>query len=111
TPISTQAQTTGDAASQTTTRKINTWIKGKTGGDPANIATGYKLNGTVFENGRDMALTAPFVVTAMTDPGSQAWLDALWAKLAGTAIDPALYYGGSVQLQSMIVASGNYWVP
>ncbi|WP_329491416.1 glycosyl hydrolase family 8 [Kitasatospora sp. NBC_01246] len=109
--IGADAVTSGDAASLASARKINTWIKGKAGGDPANIATGYKLNGTVFENGRDMAFTAPFVVTAMTDPGSQAWLDALWAKLAGTAIDPGLYYGGSVQLQSMIVASGNYWVP
>ena len=58
-----------------------------------------------------MAFTAPFVVTAMTDPGSQAWLDALWTRLAATPISPSLYYGGSVQLQSMIVASGNYWVP
>ncbi|MFD4762999.1 hypothetical protein ACFWOJ_30350 [Streptomyces sp. NPDC058439] len=30
---------------------------------------------------------------------------------AATSVDPQLYYGGSVQLQSMIVASGNYWVP
>ncbi|MGV9267221.1 glycosyl hydrolase family 8 [Kitasatospora sp. NPDC003701] len=109
--IGTDAVTSGDAASLASARRLNTWIKGKAGGNPANIATGYKLNGTVFENGRDMAFTAPFVVTAMTDPGSQAWLDALWTKLAATAIDGSLYYGSSVQLQSMIVASGNYWVP
>ncbi|MER8187392.1 glycosyl hydrolase family 8 [Kitasatospora sp. NPDC094015] len=109
--IGADAVTSGDPASLASARKINSWIKGKTGGNAGSVVTGYKLNGTAFDSGHDMAFTAPFVVTAMTDPGSQAWLDALWSKLAATAIDPALYYGGSVQLQSMIVASGNYWVP
>ncbi|MET9658120.1 glycosyl hydrolase family 8 [Streptomyces sp. NPDC006510] len=109
--IGADAVTSGDSASLTAARKLNSWIKTKTGGDPDKIASGYHLNGSVFDSGNDMAFTAPFVVTALTDSGSQAWLDALWNKLATTSIDPQLYYGGSVQLQSMIVASGNYWVP
>ncbi|GAA1360144.1 glycosyl hydrolase family 8 [Streptomyces beijiangensis] len=109
--IGADAVTSGDPASLASARKINAWIKSKTGSNPGSIVTGYHLSGTAFDSGHDMAFTAPFVVTAMTDPGSQAWLDALWTKLAGTAIDASLYYGGSVQLQSMIVASGNYWVP
>ncbi|MEV0091012.1 glycosyl hydrolase family 8 [Streptomyces sp. NPDC050738] len=109
--IGTDAVTSGDPASLASARKLNSWIKSKTGSNPGSIVTGYHLSGTAFDTGHDMAFTAPFVVTAMTDPGSQAWLDALWTKLAGTAIDPSLYYGGSVQFQSMIVASGNYWVP
>lgn len=109
--IGADAVTSGDAASLASARKLNSWIKSRTGGDPNRIVTGYHLNGTAFDSGDDMAFTAPFVVTALTDPGSQAWLDALWNKLASTSIDPQLYYGGSVQLQSMIVASGNYWVP
>ncbi|MFF3124986.1 glycosyl hydrolase family 8 [Streptomyces sp. NPDC057908] len=109
--IGADAVTSGDAASLASARKLNSWIKSKTGGDPNRIVTGYHLNGTAYDSGDDMAFTAPFVVTALTDPGSQVWLDALWSKLAATSIDPQLYYGGSVQLQSMIVASGNYWVP
>ncbi|GHH81391.1 hypothetical protein GCM10018781_63950 [Kitasatospora indigofera] len=109
--IGTDAVTGGDAASLASARKLNAWIKTKAGGNPDTIVTGYHLNGTAFGTGKDMAFTAPFVVTAMTDPGSQAWLDALWTKLAATPISSSLYYGGSVQLQSMIVASGNYWVP
>ncbi|MEV0188238.1 glycosyl hydrolase family 8 [Kitasatospora purpeofusca] len=109
--IGTDAVTSGDAASLASARKLNSWIKGKTGGNAASVATGYRLNGSAFGSGNDMAFTAPFVVTAMTDPGSQAWLDALWSKLVATPISPSTYYGGSVQLQSMIVASGNYWVP
>lgn len=109
--IGADAVTSGDSASLASARKLNSWIKSKTGGDPGKIVTGYRLNGAAFDSGHDMAFTAPFVVTALTDSGSQAWLDALWKKISGTAIDPDLYYGGSVQLQSMIVASGNYWVP
>jgi endo-1,4-beta-D-glucanase Y len=109
--IGSDAVTSGDATSLAQARKLNAWIKAKTGGNPGNIDTGYHLNGSAFDTGHDMAFTAPFIVTAMTDPGSQAWLDALWNKLATTSVDPSLYYGGSVQLQSMIVASGNYWVP
>ncbi|WP_329125428.1 glycosyl hydrolase family 8 [Streptomyces sp. NBC_01465] len=109
--IGTDAVTSGDSASLASARKLNSWIKSKTGSNPDNIVTGYHLSGAAFDSGHDMAFTAPFVVTAMTDPGSQAWLDSLWNKLTGTAINSSLYYGGSVQLQSMIVASGNYWVP
>ncbi|MER5941676.1 glycosyl hydrolase family 8 [Streptomyces sp. NPDC001928] len=105
------AVTSGDSASLASARKINSWIKAKTGSNPNNITTGYRLGGSALDSGHDMAFTAPFAVTALTDPGSQAWLDALWNKLTATPIDPQLYYGGSVQLQSMIVASGNYWVP
>ncbi|MFI9628547.1 glycosyl hydrolase family 8 [Streptomyces sp. NPDC052042] len=109
--IGADAVTSGDSASLASARKMNSWIKSKTGGDPNKIVSGYRLNGSAFDSGRDMAFTAPFAVAALTDPGSQAWLDALWKKMAGTAIDPGSYYGGSIQLQSMIVASGNYWVP
>ncbi|MET8454492.1 glycosyl hydrolase family 8, partial [Streptomyces sp. NPDC005209] len=109
--IGADAVTSGDTASLASARKLTSWIKTKTGGNPNNIVTGYHLNGSTFDSGHDMAFTAPFAVAALTDPGSQAWLDALWTKLTGTAINSSLYYGGSVQLQSMIVASGNYWVP
>ncbi|MFB7469379.1 glycosyl hydrolase family 8 [Kitasatospora sp. NPDC056184] len=109
--IGADAVTSGDAASLASARRLNSWIRSKTGGNPDRVVTGYRLNGSAFDSGTDMAFTAPFVVTATTDPGSQAWLDALWNKLVATPIDPSLYYGGSVQLQSMIVASGNYWRP
>ncbi|MEU9191835.1 glycosyl hydrolase family 8 [Streptomyces hundungensis] len=109
--IGADAVTGGDAASRDSARKLNGWIKGKTGGDPSKIVTGYHLNGSTFDGGQDMAFTAPFAVAALTDPGSQTWLDALWGKLASSRVDPKIYYGASVQLQSMIVVSGNYWVP
>ncbi|MER8012583.1 glycosyl hydrolase family 8, partial [Streptomyces sp. NPDC094149] len=109
--IGTDAVTSGNSASLTSSRKINSWIRSKTGGNPANIVTGYRLDGSAFDSAHDMAFTAPFAITAMTDSNSQAWLDALWNKMVSTAVSSTTYYGSSVQLQSMIVVSGNYWVP
>ncbi|MFB7405546.1 glycosyl hydrolase family 8 [Streptomyces sp. NPDC056202] len=109
--IADDAVTSGDATSLAAARKLNSWIKTKTGGDPNKIALGYKLNGTQISAGSEAAFFAPFAVAAMTDSGSQAWLDALWNKMLATPIDTSSYFSASIQLQVMITASGNHWVP
>ncbi|MFD9243652.1 glycosyl hydrolase family 8 [Streptomyces sp. NPDC059556] len=109
--IADDAVTSGDATSLAAARKMNSWIKTKTGGDPNKIAIGYKLNGTQISAGSEAAFFAPFAVAAMTDSGSQAWLDALWNKMLATPIDTSSYFSASIQLQVMITASGNHWVP
>ncbi|MFJ2784157.1 MULTISPECIES: glycosyl hydrolase family 8 [unclassified Streptomyces] len=109
--IADDAVTSGDATSLAAARKMNGWIKTKTGGDPDKIAIGYKLNGTQISSGSEAAFFAPFAVAAMTDPGSQAWLDALWNKMLATPIDTSSYFSASIQLQVMITVSGNHWVP
>ncbi|MFF9065464.1 glycosyl hydrolase family 8 [Streptomyces sp. NPDC014891] len=109
--IADDAVTSGDATSLAAARKLNGWIKTKTGGDPNKIAIGYRLNGTQISAGSEAAFFAPFAVAAMTDPGSQAWLDALWNKMLATPIDTGSYFSASIQLQVMITASGNHWVP
>ncbi|ROQ36151.1 glycosyl hydrolase family 8 [Streptomyces sp. PanSC19] len=109
--IADDAVTSGDTTSLAAARKLNGWIKTKTGGDPNKIAVGYKLNGTPISSGSEAAFFAPFAVAAMTDPGSQAWLDALWNKMLATPVDTSSYFSASIQLQVMITASGNHWVP
>ncbi|MGW8364923.1 glycosyl hydrolase family 8 [Streptomyces wedmorensis] len=109
--IADDAVTSGDATSLAAARKLNGWIKSKTGGDPNKIAIGYKLNGTQISSGSEAAFFAPFAVAAMTDSGSQAWLDALWNKMLATPIDTSSYFSASIQLQVMITVSGNHWVP
>jgi chitodextrinase len=109
--IGADAVTSGDSASLASARKLNTWIKSKTGGNANSIATGYKLNGTAIDSSSDAAFFAPFAVTAMTDSGSQAWLDALWNKMLTTPVDTSSYYAASIQLQVMITATHNHWVP
>ncbi|CAM5275214.1 hypothetical protein SAVIM338S_00046 [Streptomyces avidinii] len=109
--IADDAVTSGDAKSLASARKVNNWVKAKTGGDPNKIAIGYKLDGTQISSGSEAAYFAPFALAAMTDPGSQAWLDALWNKMLAAPIDTSSYYSASIQLQVMITASGNHWVP
>ncbi|MEV0270002.1 glycosyl hydrolase family 8 [Hamadaea sp. NPDC050747] len=105
------AVTSGNSASLTSARKLNTWIKSKTGGNPASIVDGYSLSGANLDSGNDACFYAPFAVAAMTDSGSQAWLDALWNHMVTRSFGSTEYYNMSVQLQVMIVVSGNYWVP
>ncbi|MCX5389094.1 glycosyl hydrolase family 8 [Streptomyces sp. NBC_00094] len=109
--IADDAVTSGNAQSLAAARKMNSWIKAKTGGDPNKIAIGYKLDGTQISAGSEAAFFAPFTLAAMTDPGSQAWLDALWNKMLATPVATNSYFSASIQLQVLITASGNHWVP
>jgi endo-1,4-beta-D-glucanase Y len=92
--IGSDAVTSGDSRSLAAARKLNTRLKGAT-----------------IDSGNEPAFWAPFAVSAMTDPGSQAWLDSLWSKLIATGVGTDGYFSASIQLQVMVVASGNYWVP
>ncbi|MBB2909853.1 endo-1,4-beta-D-glucanase Y [Streptosporangium becharense] len=109
--IGDDAVTSGDAKSLAAARKLNTWIKSKTGGDPNKIGIGYSLGGSQISSGSEPAYFAPFAVAAMTDPGSQAWLDALWNKMLNAPFTSDDYFSTSIQLQVMITVTGNHWVP
>lgn len=109
--IGADAVTSGDSTSLVAARKLNTWVKAKTGGDPGAIRVGYQLNGTQLTSQVSAAYFAPFAVAATTDPGSQAWLDALWHKMVQTPIGGEDYFASSIQLQVMITVTGNHWVP
>lgn len=112
------AVTAGDKTSTTQARRISSWAAAATGGDPWAIREGYFLDGTPIHPARagGVVFFAPLAPAAMTRAGDRKWLDALWAAMATAAADPGLidsarYYGTSLLLQSMIVTSGNYWVP
>jgi endo-1,4-beta-D-glucanase Y len=105
------AITASGSAALAQVRKMNTWIQTKTGGDPAKISSGYKLNGTTTETGEHPCFTAPFAVAAMTDPGSQAWLDKLFTQITGFQPDASDYYGTGITLQVLLILSGNFIAP
>jgi Glycosyl hydrolases family 8 len=109
--IGADAVTSGDSRSLAASRKLNGWIKQATGGNPNRIGAGYRLTGARLSSDSEPAFFAPFAVAALTDPGSQAWLDALWSKMLNTPFGSNDYYSTSIQLQVMIVVSGNYWTP
>jgi hypothetical protein len=76
------------------------------------VRDGYALDGTATGSSPELAFVAPLMVSAMIEPESgsnQAWLDALWGFV--TTHDAGDYYGDSIKMLSMLVASGNWWVP
>ncbi len=111
--IATDALVAGDPRATTAAERINAWIRSATGGDPAAIASGYKLDGTPIA-GADylsMAFVAPLAVGAMVDADNQAWLNALWDLMVATPAGTDGYYENTLKLLSMVVASGNWWAP
>ncbi|WIY02923.1 glycosyl hydrolase family 8 [Amycolatopsis mongoliensis] len=102
------AITASGSAATAQVRKMNTWIKSATGGDPAKIQSGYSLSGSKTESGQHPCFTAPFAVAAMTDAGSQAWLDKLWTSISSWSPDATDYYGTGITVQVLLILSGNY---
>jgi hypothetical protein len=100
---------TGEARSRTAVQKMNTWIKGKVGGSAGNVADGYKLSGSTYGSSGSFAFIAPFGVAAMVDASNQTWLDAVWKTLVAGGLQG--YYEDSIKMQSMLVMSGNWWLP
>jgi endo-1,4-beta-D-glucanase Y len=92
-------------------RKMNTWIQQTTGGDPSKISSGYSLSGGKLESGEHPCFTAPFAVAAMTDPGSQAWLDKLFTRLSTFKVESNDYYGTGILVQVLIILTGNFVAP
>ncbi|GAA1766641.1 glycosyl hydrolase family 8 [Luedemannella helvata] len=109
--VGVDAVTSGDARSVAAARAVTRWVRRATGGDPAAVSSGYALDGTPLAAGAHPAFVAPLAVAALSDPTAQPWLDALWRHLVATPVSSHGYYAASVQLLSMIVVSGNYWVP
>ena len=103
----------GDARARTAAQRLTTWIRGATGNDPANIRSGYQLDGSVSPGAdyRSMAFVAPFGVGAMTDSANQAWLNATWDLVVATPLDDERYYENTLKLLGLVVMSGNWWTP
>lgn len=100
----------GDNASKAAVTKISNWAAQTTGGDPQKLRAGYKLNGTV-QGDADYFTTffaAPLAVAAMTVPGQQQWLNALYDAVSNVSED---YFEDSVTLLCLLVLTRNFWDP
>ena len=99
-----------DPASRSIVQKISHWIQISAGNDPANIRSGYELDGTPLP-GSDYFTTffvAPMGVAAMNDPAQQDWLNAVYDSVYDTHED---YYEDSVTLLCLMTMTGNFWSP
>lgn len=99
-----------DPASRLIVQKISHWIQISAGNDPANIRSGYELDGTPLP-GSDYFTTffaAPMGVAAMNDPAQQDWLNAVYDSVYDRHED---YYEDSVTLLCLMTMTGNFWPP
>jgi endo-1,4-beta-D-glucanase Y len=108
--LATDYLATGDKRGLAQLRALNTWIQKTSSGEVNKIYTGYKMDGTVLagRDHTDLTFQSPFMVSAMIDKDNQLWLNKLWdngVKRSGS------YFGDSITLLCMIVASGNWWTP
>jgi endoglucanase len=101
--------TSGDTRFASICGRLLDFFKSASGGNPAQIASGYKLDGTVLGTFPDGAFIGPAAVGAMVDARFQSFLDALWQWNAANLTTG--YYDSELQFLSMIVASGNWWNP
>lgn len=99
----------GDARAKRVLERMNTFVKGDAVGEPSRIAPGYALSGEPSLGPGSMLFTAPLGVAAMTDAKHQDWLNRLWDRIEAAASEG--YAPDSVRLLSMLVMSGNWWVP
>lgn len=90
-------------------QRINDFVKKTSQGDPKRLVGGYHLDGRPMVDYETMAFTGPWLVGAMTDPGSQAWVDALFEHAQSR--EPENYYEDTLRMLSLIAASGNWWAP
>jgi endo-1,4-beta-D-glucanase Y len=101
--------TSGDERFAQVCGKLLDFLQRSTGGNAAQIASGYMLDGTVLGAYPDSAFIATAAVGAMVDTRFQKFLDDMWAWNASNLTTG--YYDSELQLLSMIVASGNWWNP
>jgi hypothetical protein len=105
--------TSGDSRGGVAVGKMMDFFNRVTNGNPALIAMGYRLDGSVVQANSpgyvNPSFTGPALVGALVDSRFQTYLNSLWTMHATT---PARgYYDTEIQLLSMVVASGNWWNP
>lgn len=99
----------GDLRAKRILDRVTKFVEAETRGEPSRIAPGYSLSGEPLPGPASMSFTGPLGVAAMSDPAHQKWLDRLWSRIETAA--PEGYAADSVRLLSMLVMSGNWWVP
>lgn len=101
----------GDPRALDQLTQLNSWIQTKTSNNPANIKSGYKLDGMALVSYGNLAFSTPFAVSAMINAGNQNWLNQLWTFTSSKPTSGANYFDNTLRLLCLIAVSGNWWTP
>jgi endoglucanase len=102
-----------DSRAQKLLIPLNNWIQDKTQINADNICAGYYLNGQEIPNHKyaTPAFVCPFTIAAMVDKNKQKWVNDCWNTVNDFEIKDYQYFDNSIQMLSLIIISGNYWLP
>lgn len=103
----------GEPRARTAVARMEEWIRTSTGGVPTAIRSGYEIDGKPlsWSGYVSMAFVATFGAGATVDAANQQWLNAIWDLVVATPVGDEGYYEDTLKLLSMIVMSGNWWMP
>jgi endo-1,4-beta-D-glucanase Y len=104
----------GNRQADTLLEKFNDWIQSACQNNIDKITYGYYLNGAKIKKGYTTvpSFVCPIAISAMIDPENQEWLNDLWKYIAEEfEFKDYNYYDNTLQMLSMIIISGNYWLP
>jgi len=92
---------------------LNNWIQKKTDNNADKICAGYHLNGEPIsgQNYTVPAFVCPFAIGAMVNKENQEWVDDCWDFITDFEFKDYRYYDNSIQMLSLLILSGNYWLP
>lgn len=108
--IATDALLAGDSVAAAQARRIASWARVETSGNPARLRSGYAINGVPLANSEYFStfFAAPIGVAAMVDPDGEAWLQAVYDLVRDASEG---YYQDSVALLCLLVMTRNFWTP
>lgn len=97
----------GTPEAKASVSKIVNWLKGQTNGNPANIKSGFTLQGQMLADSDyfSTAFAAPFVAACVVDPSFQSFLNAGWESIKKVEDS---YYEDTINLLCMAFISGNW---
>lgn len=103
----------GDARAKKLLDPLSDWIQKKTDNKADKICAGYHLTGEPI-SGHNYAVPAfvcPFTIGSMLNIKNQEWLNHCWDSFADLEFPDFKYFDNSIQMLSLIIISGNYWLP
>lgn len=94
---------------------LNKWIIKTTNTNPKNIVSGYYLRngppGQPFGTSNDLSFVAPFLVLSLLQKDNPNWTTNLWHHILSVPLESSTFFGNTLKLIAMIVATGNWISP
>jgi endo-1,4-beta-D-glucanase Y len=89
------------------------WIQEKTKNNVGNINAGYFLTGEAIPNHKytTPAFVCPFAIGSMLNDDNQDWVNDCWDYIGDFEVKDYQYFDNTIQMLSLIILSGNYWLP